>query len=191
MNCAQHPEQEAVDACRDCGKPICAGCVAPSRGRFTSPQHTPAPAAPAAAEPGRRRSPALAALLSFLPGLGQAYNGEYRKGIALLSLLVLLGRAAEASPRLGIFVSFLWFYQVFEAYYTAAHPERSRAGGGGSSGRTRLLSWLLIGGGMLLLAENLSGAILPQARYILPTLVITLGIALIASFFRGGQEARS
>lgn len=41
----------------------------------------------AASEPSRPRRPWLAALLSFFwPGLGQIYNGRFRKGVALLCL---------------------------------------------------------------------------------------------------------
>ena len=49
------------------------------------PPPSPRDAPPAGPVPERmRRSPTLAALLSFVPGLGQLYNGEVMKGIFIL-----------------------------------------------------------------------------------------------------------
>lgn len=72
-------------------------------------------AAAGASESGETRNPYLAAALSFFfNGMGQAYNGQFAKGI-----FVLFGSF------LGLFVLILpgiaiWFWGVADAYRTAA-----------------------------------------------------------------------
>ena len=86
MNCAVHTEVEATGFCRNCGKPLCVQCTRDVRGilycegcladLLTRPQSAT-----------RGPSPALAAFLGFIPGLGAVYNGEYLK--ALVHVVVL------------------------------------------------------------------------------------------------------
>jgi TM2 domain-containing membrane protein YozV len=65
------------------------------------------------------KNPGVAAILSFIiPGLGQIYNGEIRKGI-----LYLIGYLI-AFASITIFVGFLaapviWIYGMIDAYKTA------------------------------------------------------------------------
>ncbi len=83
MKCAVHPEVDATGYCRNCGKALCTACSREVRGMIyceacladmvTQPQVVPA------TEGGR--SPALATMLGFVPGLGAVYNGEYTKAI--------------------------------------------------------------------------------------------------------------
>ena len=46
----------------------------------------------------------------------------------------------------------------------------------------------LVGGGLLLFVENLTGGLLPYLRYILPAAVILVGLTLLLSYFRHGEE---
>jgi hypothetical protein len=41
MNCANHPEVQAVAYCRDCGKPMCADCERPALGSIYCVEHAP------------------------------------------------------------------------------------------------------------------------------------------------------
>lgn len=69
--------------------------------------------------------PWLAALLSLVCGLGQLYNGQTVKGIAL----IILGTAALVSVHLligKILVALLWTYAVADAYRVARRMNRHR-----------------------------------------------------------------
>jgi hypothetical protein len=82
----------------------------------------------------RRKSPIIAAITSFfIPGVGQIYNGEIIKGLAFVTIgviLVLLAFIlvipALMAPSLFEFVLILsipylvfWAYNVYDAYKTA------------------------------------------------------------------------
>ena len=56
----------------------------------------------------RQRNPILAAILSFLvPGLGQIYDGEWRRGIAFL-----IGLSAQAGLFFGVGMQFLSYFLI-------------------------------------------------------------------------------
>jgi hypothetical protein len=82
---------------------------------------TPPPAAPPSAAPATpfpRRSPGLALVLSFFPGLGHLYLGLYQRGIAVfLAFAASIWLAAHSE--LGILVAFVWFFGVIDAYRQA------------------------------------------------------------------------
>jgi hypothetical protein len=74
------------------------------------------------ADDPRRKSPALAALLSLMPGLGQVYIGYYQHGF--INVVVVAGIIALLSAgRLGggmdvlaaFFLAFFWMYNVIDA----------------------------------------------------------------------------
>jgi TM2 domain-containing membrane protein YozV len=70
-------------------------------------------------KPPSEKSPGLAAILSFLCcGLGQIYNGEIGKGIAMLIVYVIcLCLSILILPI--IFALILWIYGIYDAYNTA------------------------------------------------------------------------
>ncbi len=82
-----------------------------------APQVPPVPQM--AATPGvPRRSPGLALVLSFFPGLGHLYLGLYQRGIAVfLAFAASIWLADRAD--LGILVPFVWFFAVIDAYRQA------------------------------------------------------------------------
>jgi TM2 domain-containing membrane protein YozV len=70
--------------------------------------------------PAGTPNPGLAALLGFIPGVGAMYNGQFAKGVVHLIIFAVLVSLADDH---GIFLLFVFgweFYQVFEAYQTAA-----------------------------------------------------------------------
>lgn len=143
MNCANHIDTPAAAYCRTCGKPLCATCKHDVRGVIycedcianrlsdTMPAATPAGAtvvpgtgpavvvAPADTGP----SPALAALLGFIPGVGAMYNGQFVKGLVhvliFASLIWGTDHAGSADVFFGMGIAFWVFYMVFDAYKTA------------------------------------------------------------------------
>jgi hypothetical protein len=81
----------------------------------------------------RKKSPVLAALLSFIiPGIGQVYVGERGKGMGFFligTIFVFLeiflirnnDRGMELGPVLvaGISIILFWIYNTYDAYITA------------------------------------------------------------------------
>lgn len=92
------------------------------------PQHVPPPPAPAAPRPPMpQKSPILAGFLSLLPGLGNVYNGLYRRAVSFfLVWAVIFGLAvnagdegSEALPFLVLGLLFIWFFNIFDAFRQA------------------------------------------------------------------------
>jgi len=65
-----------------------------------------------------RRSPGLALVLSFFPGLGHLYLGLYQRAFAIFLCFAVAIWLSEHS-HLGILVAFVWFFAVIDAYRQA------------------------------------------------------------------------
>jgi hypothetical protein len=110
------------------------------RGTTDYPSHTmhaPQAAIPpmgSLARDPRSKSPALAALLSSMPGLGQVYVGYYQRGfvhiIVVASIIALLasGQLSALIPLLGLFLAFFWLYNMIDAARHAALYNETLAG---------------------------------------------------------------
>ena len=79
----------------------------------------PEPAAPARSV--RRKKPALAATLSIIPGLGQAYNGDLLEGTAWLAAVI--GASISRNPYVAQVGFDLWMYNLYDAYRDAGAPD--------------------------------------------------------------------
>jgi len=67
-----------------------------------------------------KRSPALAVVLSMLPGLGHLYLGLYRRGIAFFAAFALSLRLADSRhDALGVIIAFVWFFALIDAFRCA------------------------------------------------------------------------
>ncbi|MDH7578209.1 MAG: hypothetical protein QHH75_10415 [Bacillota bacterium] len=65
------------------------------------------------------KNPGLAAILSFFfTGLGQIYNGQIGKGIALLVAAVISGLLCTVLIGF-ILLPIVWIYAIWDAYRTA------------------------------------------------------------------------
>ena len=68
-----------------------------------------------------RKSPALASMLSMLPGIGQVYVGYYKLGFVhnivfgLTIAALTYGDGPVVFPFLGIFLGFFWVYNIVDA----------------------------------------------------------------------------
>jgi len=100
---------------------------------MASPQLPPYPPAPPEAlsrhrsERGARqkglpyKSPALAAFLSLMPGLGQIYVGYYQRGfvnmgiVALVITILATSAVLGLDVFLGLFLAFFWLYNIIDA----------------------------------------------------------------------------
>ncbi len=89
------------------------------------PQPAPAPRS-VAYNDSRRKSPLLAAVLSFiLPGVGQVYVGYYQRGfihaiVFALTLTLLTNDMGPATPLGAIFLAFFFLYNVVDAWRRAS-----------------------------------------------------------------------
>jgi TM2 domain-containing membrane protein YozV len=123
MDCVNHSGESATAYCQNCGKALCSKCVRSASGgqifcepcwmgwqRVQPPFVAPPPGAP---------SPALAAFLGLIPGVGAMYNGQFIKGLVHVFIFAVLVSAAHIYGLFGLFIAGWVFYQVFEAYYTA------------------------------------------------------------------------
>src|SRR5690242_1531496 len=104
MNCAVHPQNEAVAYCRTCGKALCADCKRDVMGAIycepciaarlnAQPATAPGPVIAAPVAPPPRPggpSPVLAACLGFIPGVGAMYNGQFIKAFVHVVIFVML-----------------------------------------------------------------------------------------------------
>ena len=88
MKCAYHLDRDAVGICNYCGKSICSDCsVAIGQESYC---RECAPIKTGAQTKKEERSPALAAILSFvIAGLGQIYKGQILNGLVWLVVVVL------------------------------------------------------------------------------------------------------
>ncbi|MGA7921098.1 MAG: B-box zinc finger protein [Candidatus Acidiferrales bacterium] len=165
MNCAVHTDVPATGYCRNCGKALCPECTRQVRGALYCEQCLAGLLAdPPVAEPAKPHiSPALAATLGFIPGLGAVYNGQYLK--ALIHVLIFGGLIALLSSDIpssydaffGIVLGCFYFYMPIEAYRTAnarrlGEPEPANLMEG--QGRKPIGAFVLIGIGVLLLLGN-------------------------------------
>jgi TM2 domain-containing membrane protein YozV len=216
MNCAVHPEADAVGYCRNCGKAMCAVCVRPVRdvlycedclanvlGHPATPGAAlPANSAPPIAEPAARptsrlaTSPVLAFFLGFLPGLGAFYNEQFGKGIIHLAIFLFLfiigvdgAVSGGAEAALWICVAALWVYMPVDAYRTAkARLEGQRLDDPleNFSKGKPVGPFLIIGIGILLLLHNFDWFPWWRIQQFWPVLLIIVGLLM----FRNRLEGR-
>jgi hypothetical protein len=106
----------------------------------TTPQATPhiqpppMAVAPFRVRDIRSKSPALAALLSMMPGLGQVYVGYYQRGFVhagvIASLITVLSSSLleGLKPLFALFLAFFWLYNIVDAARRASLYNDALAG---------------------------------------------------------------
>jgi hypothetical protein len=157
----------------------------------------PAPVPPAPAPPAApfRRSPGLALVLSFFPGLGHLYLGLYQRAFAIFLCFAVAIWLSEHS-HLGILVAFVWFFAVIDAYRQAQMinlgmtPEpvmgvaKAKTPGRGALGFGVFL--LVIG--VLLLYNQFYPIDFTFLEDWWPLLLVLAGLYLVAAHFREKQR---
>jgi cell wall-active antibiotic response 4TMS protein YvqF len=195
MKCAVHAEVDATGFCRNCGKALCAECKRDVRGilyceacladLLTKPPQPPTGGP----------SPALAAVLGFVPGLGAVYNGEYTKAAIHVVIFVAfigalnsgLGDPAEAM--LGVLLTAFIFYMAIDAYRTAkarllGQPPPMTLGEVG--GDKPIGPLILIGLGVLFLLQKMHVLHLARVFEFWPVFLIVVGVLLLWKRMRPG-----
>lgn len=70
------------------------------------------------------KNPIISAILSFIPGLGSVYNGNYWKGLTYLTIfafLIVMLDSARGGEEIffGIFLGGFYFFQMIDSYNEA------------------------------------------------------------------------
>jgi hypothetical protein len=140
--CAKHTHSDAVARCVACGDHLCSDCRTRigvrnycqscrsgqriAGFRHVSPDPVAVPASPAgqsiAADPSSAatislKRPTLAAALSVVPGLGQAYAGSVLRGVGFFAAWQLTRDWNLLTPLLACF---LYVFNLWDAYRLAA-----------------------------------------------------------------------
>lgn len=141
------------------------------------------------------KSPALACVLSAMPGLGQVYVGYYQRGFvhaltaAGIIALLNLGPPRGLEPLFGMFLAFFWLYNIIDAGRRAALYNQVLAGHEGielpSDFKTPSFGGSIAGGsilifvGVILLLHTRWGVSLDWIEDWWPVAPILLGVYLV------------
>ena len=158
----------------------------------TYPPLPPTLAPGAVARPPKR--PGLALVLgAVFPGVGQLYNGQTAKALALFAAFVgAIFLAAEVNGMpFGFFIPFVIFYSAIDAYRSAVAINLRHAGRpplAESEDDAESPAWgvVLLGIGLLLLMNNLGLLQLEAVRRFWPLLLVVAG----AVFLRRSLQRR-
>ena len=186
--CATHPSFDAVARCVRCGLHLCEDCRSLDGVRnFCSRCRAQTLAAAASAPLVPRievarvasrptpRSPFLAAALSLVPGLGQAYAGRLFRGGAFFGSVLALREAAFASPLL---IAYVYVLNLFDAW-RVAQVRSDASAGKATSARVDDSIFLLLGLGVLAVSfVQLGGVVATPNRTLLPLAAIAASLVV-------------
>jgi hypothetical protein len=199
MKCHYHPEIDGLSECRLCGHSLCASCAVEIKGvpycRECLQSRVEQPLAASAPAPlPDKRSVKVAGWLSFMPGLGLAYLGEYLKALTVALIFIGAIHAADHSEVGGFLIPMVWFGQLFytiqearrlnreESVETVVTPAAPR-----SDKDSPLWGGILIGIGFLFLLDQFEmlhfGEIFERFW---PVLIIVLGAQIV---LRGRRQS--
>jgi len=152
------------------------------------PAHAPAP---------QRRSPGLAVVLSFLPGLGHLYLGLYARAIAVLLSFVVAINLANVGA-FGIFVAFVWFFGLIDSYRQAQLinagelPDAGKDAALKAVGRGNLgFGIFLLLAGIVLLVDRIYGIDWYFLQDWYPVAIILAGIYLVVRAILDAQKRKA
>ncbi len=155
----------------------------------------PARSSPSYQGSGRKRSPALAAFLSFFPGLGHIYNGEIGKALAFFgafaTCIFVMSETNGGSVFFGLSVPFIVFYNMIEAYRSAERINLQALSGIDTvdePASNRLWGWALVAMGGVLLMHNLGLFRFEWVAKLWPLILIAAGFALLRGTLFGDRR---
>ena len=155
-------------------------------------------------EDPRTKSPALAMVLSLMPGLGQVYVGYYQQ--AFINILVVASIIAALNhnvpnymePFLGLFLAFYWLYNLVDAGRRASFYNQALAGVGPTEiplgpkayeGKGSVAGGIvLIAVGLLFFLHTRFGISLDWLEQWWPMALILMGAYLLYTAFRERKE---
>jgi len=205
MNCAYHTKNPAAVQCSQCARPLCPGCDHRIRGfpfcqdcivagvellrhhSHAHPSHILR----------RKSSPFVATLLSFVPGLGAAYNGQTSKAVVHFAIFASFFQMAVMTGLhffvLGVLGS--WLFAAVDACRTAQLMKSGLSPDAEEDVIARRLygnpfAWgiTLIILGTLFLLHTLLGVQLP-IKELLPVALVALGAYMLFDYLRRGKSS--
>jgi hypothetical protein len=206
--CAYHPKNPAVVQCNQCvrrlcsacdhrirGFPFCQDCIVAGVELLRQQAQTSNTSASY-----RKTSPVVATLLSFVPGLGAAYNGQTAKAIVHFAIFASFFQMAVLTQGVHFFVLGVlgtWLFAAVDACRTAQLIRAGLTPETEEDVITRRLygnpfAWglTLIVIGTLFLLHTLLGVQLP-VRQLLPVALVALGAYMLFEDIRGrGSNGR-
>jgi len=134
MNCAYHPTSLARVRCDSCTRALCAACDHRIKGRPYCQDCIVAGVEMLRQTPHDHRSvsgssdksPIVAMLLAFIPGLGAAYNGQIIKALVHFAMIVGMWQMADVLGLVFFSVAgaALYFYSIYDARRSALKLRR-------------------------------------------------------------------
>lgn len=200
MTCANHPQNESVAYCGQCGRPLCSECKREVSGmiycescltnRLRSPGLSPLPGLSEGPNPG------LALFLGFIPGVGSIYNGQVVKAMVQVlifgSLIALSNRVGGPFDTIfGLGAAAFYFYMVIDSYQTArrkqlGQPPEEWLGLGDFKVNAPLGAALLIGLGALFLLDNFGIPVFESITRFWPVILIVIGLLMLQHRMKRG-----
>lgn len=202
--CAYHTHNSATVNCNGCGKALCPACDHRIKG-FPYCQDCIVAGVELLRNNNKaiyvpivkkQTSPFFASLLSLLcPGLGAAYNGQTSKAlvhfVAFIGLFQMAIVTGGASPLFVLGFIGMWLYAALDAWRTA---QVIRVGVTPSeaedvlvkrfAGNTKLWGIVLTVIGLSFVLQTLFNFNQLLSRFILPVLLIGLGVYMLIGFFK-------
>jgi len=200
MKCANHPLNDSVSYCGQCGRSLCTECKRDVGGMvycetcLAARLHSPLPPWGGT---GVGPSPGVALALGFIPGVGAIYNGQFTKAI---SQVLIFGCLIALSDRVhggldtlfGLGAAAFYFYMVIDSYNTAkakslGKPAPDMFGLGEMKVNAPIGAALLIGVGILFLLDNFDIPVFKQLNKFWPVLLIVAGFLILQRRMSGGS----
>jgi TM2 domain-containing membrane protein YozV len=198
MKCANHPLNDSVGFCAQCGRPICAECRRDVRGTMYCEtclaSRLQNPVAPMIYGPGTGPSPGVALALGFIPGVGAFYNGQFMKGmIQVLIFGSLIALSDHVGAVFGWGAAAFYFYMVIDSYNTAkrkqlGQPTEEWLGLGDLKIGPAVGAGLLITLGVLFLLDNLGVRVFQHITRFWPALLILVGLLILQKHLKKGTS---
>ena len=198
LYCAYHPKNPAVVQCNQCARRLCSACDHRIRGFPFCQDCIVAGVELLRRESNssvsyRNSSPFVATLLSFVPGLGAAYNGQTAKAIVHFAIFASFFQMAVLTQGVHFFILGVlgtWLFAAVDACRTA---QLMRAGLAPDTEEDVIIRRLygnpfawgitLIVIGTLFLLHTLLGVQLP-VRQLLPVALVALGAYMLFDYVR-------
>jgi len=201
MYCSYHAKNPAVVQCNQCARPLCPACDHRIRG-FPFCQDCivngvellrQQSQSTASRVIGRKSSPFVATLLSFVPGLGAAYNGQTSKAIVHFAIFASFFQMAVLTQGVHFFVLGVlgtWLFAAVDACRTAQLMRAGLAPETEEDVIARRLygnpfAWgvTLIVIGTVFLLQTLLGVQL-HVRQLLPVALVAVGAYMLFDYVR-------
>lgn len=206
MNCAYHLTNRAAVQCSRCARPLCPACDHRIRGfpycqdcivsgvELLQQQQARA-GVPQAVR--RKTSPFVAFLLSVVPGLGAAYNGQTSKALVHFTIFASFFQMAtvtDGTPFFLLGIIGTWLFSAVDATRTAQLIRSGLAPDAESDAISRRLygnplAWAvtMITLGTVFLLHTLFGVRLPVEKS-LPVLLVLLGAYMLFDYLRARRR---